>query len=176
MEEFPGIVNDTIMALSRKKKHAGNDRAERYSHLSAINVALQQLKKLICTNVALGAELKDCLYSRNTFTSLGKLLITQDYDDYIREMTRRSLDWRNPLGQDTYECFKYIYTMERNMLEAARDNGGFNTSQPSLPPATTGVIPPKGKSKGVFATFDNSDSESDGDEITGAHTAARHSE
>ena len=80
------------------------------------------------TIMALGAELKDCLYSRNTLTLLGKLLITQDYDEYIREMTRRSLDWRNPLGQDTYECFKYIYTMERNMLEAARDNGGFNTS------------------------------------------------
>ena len=62
------------------------------------------------------------------------------------------------------------------MLEAARDNGGFKTSQPSLPPATTEVIPPKGKSKGVFATLNHSDSESDGDEITGAHRAARHSE
>ena len=28
------------------------------------------------------------------------------------------------------------------MLEAATDDEGFNTSQPSLPPATTGVIPP----------------------------------
>ena len=72
-------------------------------------------------------------------------------------MTRRSFDWRNPLGQD--ECLRYICTMERSMLEAARDNGGFSTSQPSLPPAKTGVIPPKGKSKGVFATFDHSDPE-----------------
>ena len=48
----------------------GNNR-----HLSAIIAALQQLEKLICTNVALGAELRDCLYSRNTLTSLGKLLI-----------------------------------------------------------------------------------------------------
>ena len=62
------------------------------------------------------------------------------------------------------------------MLEASKNNRGFNTSQPSLPPATTGVIPPKGKFKGVFATFDHSDSESDGDKITGAHTAAGHSE
>ena len=117
------IVNETIMALGRRKKPAGNDRSDKYLHLSAILAALQQLEKLTCTNVALGAELKDCLYSRNTLTSLSKLLITQDYDEYIREMTRRSLDWRNPLGQATYECFRYICTMKKNMLEAARDNG-----------------------------------------------------
>ena len=69
------IVNYTIMALGRRKKPAGNDRTERYLHLSAIIAALQQLEKLIYTNVALGAELRDCLYSRNTLTSLGKLLI-----------------------------------------------------------------------------------------------------
>ena len=52
------------------------------------------------------------------------------------------------------------------------DNGGFSTSQPSPPPANTGVIPPKGKSKGVFATFDHLDPDSDGDKTTGAQTAA----
>ena len=66
--------------------------------------------------------------------------------------------------------------MEKNMLEAARDNGGFSTSQSSLPLANTENIPSKGKSKGVFATFDNSDPVSDGDQATGAHTAAGHSE
>ena len=90
-------------------------------------------------------------------------MISQDYDEYIREMTRRNLDWRNPLGQDTYECFRYICTMEKNMLEGARDNGGFSTSQPSLLPTNTGAILSKGKSKGVFTTFDHSDPESDGD-------------
>ena len=47
------IVNDTIMALGRRKKPAGNDRAERYAHFSTIIAALQCLEKLICTNVAL---------------------------------------------------------------------------------------------------------------------------
>ena len=56
------IVNDTIMALGRRMKPAGNDQAERYVHLSAITSALQHLEKLICTNFALGAELRDCLY------------------------------------------------------------------------------------------------------------------
>ena len=66
--------------------------------------------------------------------------------------------------------------MEKNTLESARDNGGCSTSQPSLPLASTGVNPSKGKSKGVFATFDQSDPESDGKQTTGAHTAAGHSE
>ena len=66
------IVNDTIMALGRRKKPAGNDRAERYLHLPAITATLQYLEKLFYTNVTLGAELRDCLYSQNTLTSLGK--------------------------------------------------------------------------------------------------------
>ena len=170
------ILNDTVMALGKRKKPAGNNRSERYLHLSAIHAALQRLEKLICTNPTLGAELKECLYSQNTLTSLSKLLIAQDYDEYIREMTRRHLDWRNSLGQDTYECFRYICTMEKNILEAARDNGGFSTPQ-SLPPSvSTGVIPPKGKSKGVFTTFDQSEPESDDDHDTGVHTAASHSD
>ena len=75
------IINDTVMALARQKKPAGNDHSERYLHLSSVLAALHQLEKLICTDAALGAELKDCLYSQNTLTSLGKLLITQDYDE-----------------------------------------------------------------------------------------------
>ena len=170
------IVNDTVMTLVREKKPASNDRSERCLHLSAVLSALQRLEKLICTNAVLGAELKDCLYSQNTPTSIGKLLITQDYDEYIREMTRRNLNWRNPLGQDTYECFRYICTMEKNTIEAARDNGGFSTPQSLLPPATTRVVPSQGKSKGVFTTFDQSEPESDDEQDTGAHTAAGHSD
>ena len=83
-----------------------------------------------------GVELKDCLYSRNTLNSLTKLLISQDYDEYIKEMTRRDLDWRNPLGEETYKCFRYTCGMEKNMLEAARDNGGFSTV-PAVAPLTT---------------------------------------
>ena len=49
------------------------------------------------------------------------------------------------------------------MLEAAQDKGGFSNTKPSLPVVGTGANSSKGKSKGVFATFDNSDAESDGD-------------
>ena len=138
---------------------------------------MQQLEKLICTDSALGIELKECLYSRNTLTSLTKLLISQDYDEYIKEMTLRQLDWRNPLGAETYECFRYICTMEKNMLEAARDNGGFSTLQstPTLP-TNTGITSSKYKSKGVFATFDQSGPDSDDKISTGVHVAAGHSD
>ena len=56
------------------------------------------------------------------------------------------------------------------MLEAAKDYGGFRP-----PPANTGVVPPKGKSKGVFTTFDQSEPESNDEQDTGVHIAAGHS-
>ena len=40
--------------------------------------------------------------------------------------------------------------MEKNMLEAARDNGGFSTNQPSQSLISTKANPAKGKSKGIF--------------------------
>ena len=92
-------------------------------------------------------------------------------------MTLRHLDWRNPLGSDMYDCFRYICTMEKNMLEAARDNGGFSTPQAvPTPSLNTGVSSSKNKSKGVFITFDQSDPDSDDDPITGVHAAASHSD
>ena len=109
------ILNDTVMALDKRKKPAANDCSDRYLHVSAILAALQRLKKFICFNPTLGFELKECLYSWNTLTSLSKLLISQDYEEYIKEMTHQHLDWRNPLGSDTYDCFRYICTMEKNM-------------------------------------------------------------
>ena len=70
-------------------------------------------------------------------------------------MTRRSLDWRNPLGEETYKCFRYICVMEKNMLEAARDNGGFSTVQAtSLVPTGSGIYYIiKEQSKGCVYNF-----------------------
>ena len=84
------ILNDTVMALARRKKPAANNRSDRYLHVSAILAALQRLEKLICSNSTLGFELKECLYSQNTLTSLSKLLISQEY---IKEMTLPHLDF-----------------------------------------------------------------------------------
>ena len=141
------ILNDTVMALTRRKKPTANDQSDRYLHMLAILAALQRLEKLICSNPTLGTKFKECFYFQNTLTSLSKLLISQDYDKYIKEMTRQQLDWRNPLGLEMYECFRYICTMEKNMIEAVRDNGGFSTSQ-STPTLST--------SKGVTSSNNKS--------------------
>ena len=66
--------------------------------------------------------------------------------------------------------------MVKNMLEAAWDNGGFINTQSSQPVIRTGANPVKGKSKGIFATFDASDVESDKEQNAGVHTAAGHSD
>ena len=76
------------MALGKRKKPEPTDCSEIYLHISAILAAQQWFEKLICSNPTLGFELKECLYSQNTLTLLSKLLISQDYYEYIKEMTR----------------------------------------------------------------------------------------
>ena len=68
------------------------------------------------------------------------------------------------------KSLRYFCTMEKNMFEAPRDNGGFTTVQaisnlPTNPPTSS-----KNKAKGVFTTFDHSDPESES-----AHVVAGHS-
>ena len=48
------ILNDTVMALAKRKKPASNDRSDRYLHVSAILAVLQLLEKHICSNPTLG--------------------------------------------------------------------------------------------------------------------------
>ena len=63
------------------------------------------------------------------------------------------------------------------MLEAVRDNGSFSTPQSIPPPSlSTGMAPSKGKSKGVFTSFEQSDPESEDESNSGVHIAAGHSD
>ena len=74
------------------------------------------------------------------------------------------------MGEETYKCFRYICVMEKNMLEAARDNGGFNSVQgPSSASTSSSNMSAKSKSKGVFATINLSDPESEEEMATSAH-------
>ena len=43
------ILNDTVMALTRRKKPDANDHSDRYLHTLAILAALQRLEKLSCS-------------------------------------------------------------------------------------------------------------------------------
>ena len=61
------------------------------------------------------------------------------------------------------------------MLEAARDNGGFNTVQAISNLSTNPPTSSKNKAKGVFTMFDHSDPESEDEVSTSAHVVAGHS-
>ena len=63
------------------------------------------------------AELESCLISRSTFSSL-----VTEYDLWVREMTLYGLDFRNPVGHDTFACFKRICIIGRNMNESSGED------------------------------------------------------
>ena len=50
-------------------------------------------------------ELEAYLLSRNRLSSLVSLLPTSEYDLWVREMTVSGLDFRNPVGAATFNCF-----------------------------------------------------------------------
>ena len=43
-----------------------------------------------------------------------------EYELWVREMTMSGLDFKNPVGMETFNCFKRIYVIERNTCESAR--------------------------------------------------------
>ena len=63
--EAARILNDTVMALTRRKKPTANNQSDRYLHVPAILAALQWLEKLICSNPTLGVDLKEFVFSKH---------------------------------------------------------------------------------------------------------------
>ena len=78
-----------------------------------------------------GAELETCLLSRSTLSSLISLLPTAEYDLWVREMTVAGLDFRNPVGLETFNCFKRVCIIERNTNECSGSNPSPKEVQPS---------------------------------------------
>ena len=58
------------------------------------------------------AELEACLLSRSMLCSLISLLPTAEYDLWVRDMTVSGLDFRNPVGAETFNCFKKVCVIE----------------------------------------------------------------
>ena len=56
----------------------------------------------------------------STLSSLISLLPTAKYDLWVREMTVSGLDFRNPVGVETFNCFKKACVIERNTNECSR--------------------------------------------------------
>ena len=109
-----------------------------------------------------GTELEACLLSRSTLSVLIGLLPTTEHDLWVREMSKNLLDFRNPEGLETFNCFKRICTMERNTNENYQDDQGARSV-----PGWKKI--PKAVHKVVIETRDSSDSESE----TSVHTFAK---
>ena len=73
---------------------------------SAITGAIQRLEKLSRASYINRTELEACLLSRSTLSSLVLLFPTSEHDIWVREMTVAGLDFRNPVGLETFNCFK----------------------------------------------------------------------
>ena len=53
-------------------------------------------------------------------SSLISLLPLAEYELWVREMTISGLEFKNPVGLETFDCFKRICIIERNTCESAR--------------------------------------------------------
>ena len=110
------IVGDIINNLATRRKPTDN-KNEKFIFYSAISGAIQTLGRLSRISRIKRAELESCLISRSTFSSL-----VTEYDLWVREMTLYGLDFRNPVGHDTFACFKRICIIGRNMNESSGED------------------------------------------------------
>ena len=89
------------------------------STYSAITGSIQRFERLSRVSYINGVELEACLLSQSTLSSLVSLLPTSEYDLWVREMTVSGLDFRNPVGVETFNCFKKVCIIERNTNESS---------------------------------------------------------
>ena len=105
-------MGDIVSKLSRKSKPIPGNRKEKFSFYSAITGSIQRLERLSRVSYINGVELEACLLSRSTLSSLIGLFPTAWYDLWVREMTVSGLDFRNPVGAETFNCFKKVCVIE----------------------------------------------------------------
>ena len=156
------IVNDIVNALGRKPKPALNNRNEKHNYYTAITSALQRLERLAKVSSINNIELDICLYSQGTLITLSNLLLPRDYDNWVRKMTSRNLDFNNPAGEETFRCFQSVCIAERNITEASRNQ------EKTLSPK------PKPKNKNVFKARHAPDSSSDDESNNSIHATSYH--
>ena len=87
------IIGDIINNLSARQKPTLNNRKEKFTFYSAITGAIQRWERLSRITHINRAELKSCLLSRSTLSSLVKLLPIAEYDLWVREITVTRLDF-----------------------------------------------------------------------------------
>ena len=116
------IVSDIVNDLNRRAKPNPNNSAQRFTFYAGISGALQRMERLSRVGEIDRHELKNCLYSRATLSSLSLILPTDTYADWITEMTRAGLDYKNPVMESAYRVFKNLCIIERNKSEGSRES------------------------------------------------------
>ena len=114
------IVNDVIKALKRKKRPDPNNRKDRYVFFADILFSLTKLEKLTMEPNIGKFELENCLFSQSTLSILISILPQSEADEFVRQMSIKGLDWKNPMGYETFVMFRAICGMERDAMEASK--------------------------------------------------------
>ena len=128
------IVSDILRDLNRKPKPSNNNSGAMFSFYAYVSGALQRLERLTKVNGIDKVELETNLFSRATLTSLSLVLPNQAHADWITEMTKAGLDYKNPVGDNAYKIFKNLCIIERNKSEGSRDlEKPNNDSKPRSP-------------------------------------------
>ena len=125
-------INDVISDLSRRNKPASTNSQGKFTFYAHISGALQRLERLSKVDEISSTDLETCLYSRATLSSLSLILPRETYSDWISEMTKAGLDYKNPMGVVAYSVFKNLCIVERNKSEGAR--GAEKTHSPKAKP------------------------------------------
>lgn len=114
------IVSDILNDLSKKVKPNQSNNAAKYSFYAYSSGALQRMERLSKVKGIDKQELENCVYSRATLNSLSLVLPSETYADWISEMTRTGLDYKNPVGVEAYKVFKNLCMIERNKSEGSQ--------------------------------------------------------
>ena len=124
------IVGDIIYNLTRMIKPAVGNRKEKFAFYSSITGAIRRLERLSRVNHIDKVELESCSLSQSTLSSsLVRLLLASEYDLWVQEMTLNGLDFKNPVGIESFNCFKRVCNIERNINECSRSDPDTKESQ-----------------------------------------------
>ena len=158
------IINDIIGDLARKTKPNFPNNNAKFTFFALTSSALLRIERLSKVEGIDKIKLEACLYSRATLSSLSLLLPSDAYTDWISEMTRAGMDYKNPEGVKAYGVFKDLCIVERNKSEGSRvlEKPSSPKPRPRSPKSkpksvhkTEGIIesdPEETHDVGVFAT------------------------
>ena len=163
------IVSDIVRDLIRKPKPSSSNSNALFSFYAFVSGALQRLERLSKVNGIDRMDLETCLFSRATLTSLSLVLPNQTYADWITEMTKAGLDYKNPVGEEAYKIFKNLCIIERNKSEGSRD-----LEKPTEPKPRSPRSPRVNKSKSVHKVVEDDRSKSDNESDSGVFATSYH--